>query len=70
MTHSSGSWPSTSKASLFLSSRGRCSLTDTKKSFVLLAIRSTFTFFVLLATFQCQCLYSRILHPYKVVIHV
>ena len=32
MTYSSGSWPSTSKASIFLPSRGRCSLTDMKKS--------------------------------------
>ena len=49
MTYSFGSWPSTSKASLFISSRGRCSLTDTKKSFILLASSSTFPSVVLLA---------------------
>ena len=49
ITYSSGSWPSTSKASLFLSSRGRCSLSDTKKSFILLASSSTFPSVVLLA---------------------
>ena len=47
MTYSSGSWPSTPKASLFLSSRGRCSLSDTKKSFILLASISTFPSVVL-----------------------
>ena len=49
MTYSSGSWPSTSKASLFLSNRGRCSQTDTKKSFILLASSSTFPAVVLFA---------------------
>ena len=48
-TYSSGSWPSTSKASLFLSSRGRCSLTDMKKSFILLASSSTCPSVVVLA---------------------
>ena len=47
MTYSSGSWPSTSKASLFLSSRGRCS--DTNKSFILLANSATFPSVVLFA---------------------
>ena len=47
--YSSGSWPSTSNASLFLSSRGRCSLTDTNKSFILLANSATFPSVVLFA---------------------
>ena len=49
MTYSSVSWPSTSNASLFLSSRGRYSLTYTKKSFILLANNSTFPSVVLFA---------------------
>ena len=49
MTYSSGSWPSTSKASIFLSSQGRCSLTDAKKSFILLASCSTIPSVVLFA---------------------
>ena len=65
MTYSSGSWPSTSKASLFLSSRGRCSLTDTKKSFIVLA--STFPSVVLLArlcTLICLLFFDPLVFSY------
>ena len=63
MTYSFGSWPSTSNASLFLSSRGRCSLTDTKKSFILLANCSTFPSVVLFArlcTFDMSLVFCHI----------
>ena len=62
MTYSSGSWPSTSNASLSLSSHGRCSPTDTKKLFILLASSSTFPSDVLFARF-CMFDLSVVFYP-------
>ena len=68
MTYSSGSRPPKSKASLFPSSRGTCSLTDTKKSsFILLAIISTFPSVVLFArlcTFDLPVVFYPLIFSY------
>ena len=68
MTCSSGSWPSTSNASLFLlSSRGKCSLIDTKKSFILLTSSSTFPSVVLFArlcAFDLSAVFYSFIFPY------
>ena len=67
MTHSSGSWQSTSTASLFLSSRDRCSLTDTNKSFILLASSSTFPSVALFARF---CMFDLSVVFYPLFFHI
>ena len=67
MTYSSGSWSYTSNASLLLSSRGICSLIDTKKSFILLASSSTFPSVVLFArlcTFDLSVVFDPLIFSY------